>query len=141
MSAAPISVSAGRTLAELAESMVVAWIEQVQAPPMDLMQAVQKYRLLTAAYELAEARGRDTAAVAERCNRLYDSLVAAAAERMAAPQPRNTVAPEKQLRRLKRREERRMTQLDRVTAMLRGGYPTWMDRVNAYLAALEGRVA
>lgn len=136
MSAAPISVSAGRTLADVAESMVVAWIEQVQAPPMDLMEAVKKYRLLTAAYFLAEERrGKDAVSLADRCNRLYDSLVAAAEERLAAPQPR-TVAPEKQLRRLKRRDERRMTLMDRITAQLRGGYPTWMDRVNEYL---EGR--
>lgn len=131
------AVSAGRTLADVAESMVVAWIEQVQAPPMDLMEAVKKYRLLTAAYFLAEERrGKDAVSLADRCNRLYDSLVAAAEERLAAPQPRNTVAPEKQLRRLKRREERRMTLMDRITAQLRGGYPTWMDRVNDYL---EGR--
>jgi hypothetical protein len=106
------------TTAEIAERMVISWIERVDTPPMALADAVARYRILSAYYELEEARGRDTTAIAERCNRLYDSLVESATA-FHEYQERRSVAPDKQLRRLARKAEARLTlreQWDRAIA-------------------------
>jgi hypothetical protein len=127
---------------QVAEGLVISWIDRQETPPMRLSDAVARYRLLSAAYELTEARGRDTTAIAERCNRLFDSLVESAAARLEAqPEPRRSVTPDKQLRRLARREDRRRTQLERVRLHLRGDAPSWTARVNAYLASRRNGAA
>jgi hypothetical protein len=97
---------------QVAEGLVISWIDRQETPPMRLSDAVARYRLLSAYYELEEARGRDTAAIADRCNRLYDSLVESAAA-FHEYQERRSVAPDKQLRRLERKAEARLTWLER----------------------------
>lgn len=101
------------TMQEIAERLVISWIDRQETPPARLSDAVARYRILSAAYELAESRRRDTSTIAGRCNRLFDSLVESAAARLsAAPDPR-TVDPAKQLRQQHRKTERRLTWMER----------------------------
>ncbi len=97
------------------EQVVIDWIEQVDPVPTTLAEAVKKYRILTALYEYAERNAIDTAEVSRRMNRLYDSLIESAAEYLEHQATARGVKPDKQLRRLQRKAESRMTWMERCT--------------------------
>lgn len=77
----------------LPERIVINWIERVNPAPVHLAKLVQQYRDLEFFV--------DTPAMADRMNAIYDRLVASVT---AAG-----VSPDKQLRRIQRRDESRMT--------------------------------
>jgi hypothetical protein len=94
-------ISAGRTLADAAEHIVVTWIGREATPPVHLRDLVRRYRELT--FFRDTAHGPEVEHIDRLMDRIYDALIAKAIEG-----PR-TVDPDKQARRLERRDAARMT--------------------------------
>jgi hypothetical protein len=94
-------ISAGRTLADAAEHIVVTWIGREATPPVHLRDLVRRYRELT--FFRDTAHGPEVEHIDRLMDRIFDTLIAKAIEG-----PR-TVDPAKQLRQQGRKAEARMT--------------------------------
>jgi hypothetical protein len=98
--------SAGRTIS--IESIVIQWIEMETPAPASLRRIVQRYRDLTWFRDTAA----DPAPLDRQMDQIYDYLLEHAE---SFPPMRHMVDPQKQLRRLERRDEARMTWMQRCS--------------------------